>query len=69
MVHTAHWRYIKFLAGNKKILFENNIPSDGQIDRLQVVRQYPAGGGQLRDHVDPRKKSKSCHRINHGQDR
>ncbi len=52
-----HWRYIKFLAGNKKKSFENNIPSDGQIDRLQVVR-YPAGGGQLRDHVDPRKNQR-----------
>ena len=36
--------------------FENNIPSDGQADRLQVVR-YPAGG-QLRDHVDPRKNQR-----------
>ncbi len=52
-----HWRYVKFLAGNKKNAFENNIPSDGQIDRLQVVR-YPAGGGQLRDHVDPRKNQR-----------
>ena len=52
-----HWRYVKFLAGNKKKSFENNIPSDGQIDRLQVVR-YPAGGGQLRDHVDPRKNQR-----------
>ena len=52
-----HWRYIKYLAGNNKNKFENNIPSDGQIDRLQVVR-YPAGGGQLRDHVDPRKNQR-----------
>ena len=52
-----HWRYIKLLAGNKKKSFENNIPSDGQIDRLQIVR-YPAGGGQLRDHVDPRKNQR-----------
>jgi len=52
-----HWRYIKFLAGNKKNSFENNLPSDGQIDRIQIVR-YPAGGGQLRDHVDPRKNQR-----------
>ncbi len=52
-----HWRYIKFLAGNTKKAFENNIPSDGQIDRLQIVR-YPAGGGELRDHVDPRKNQR-----------
>ena len=52
-----HWRYIKFLAGNSKKKFENNIPSDGQIDRLQIVK-YPAGGGELRDHVDPRKNQR-----------
>ena len=52
-----HWRYIKFLAGNKKRKYENNSPSDGQIDRLQIVR-YPSGGGQLRDHVDSRKNQR-----------
>jgi len=52
-----HWRYIKFLAGNRKKKYENNIPSDGQIDRLQIVR-YPSGGGQLRDHVDSRKNQR-----------
>ena len=52
-----HWRYVKSLAGNGKNTFEKNIPSDGQIDRLQIVR-YPAGGGELRDHVDPRKNQR-----------
>ena len=52
-----HWRYVKLLAGNSKKKYENNIPSDGQIDRLQIVR-YPAGGGELRDHVDPRKNQR-----------
>ena len=52
-----HWRYVKCLAGNSKYSYEKNIPSDGQIDRLQLVR-YPAGGGQLRDHVDPRKNQR-----------
>ena len=52
-----HWRYVKNLAGNSKNKFEKNIPSDGQIDRLQIVR-YPAGGGELRDHVDPRKNQR-----------
>ena len=37
--------------------FENNIPSDGQIDRLQIVN-YPKGGGELRDHIDPRKNQR-----------
>ena len=52
-----HWRYVKCLAGNSKFAYEKNIPSDGQIDRLQIVR-YPSGGGQLRDHVDPRKNQR-----------
>jgi len=52
-----HWRYVKSLAGNGKFRFEKNIPSDGQVDRLQIVR-YPAGGGELRDHVDPRKNQR-----------
>ena len=52
-----HWRYVKSLAGNGKNQFEKNIPSVNQIDRLQIVR-YPAGGGELRDHVDPRKNQR-----------
>ncbi len=52
-----HWRYVKLLAGNKKFQFEKNIPSENQIDRLQIVN-YPNGGGELRDHVDPRKNQR-----------
>mgnify|MGYP000277050056 FL=1 len=52
-----HWRYIKSLAGNGKNQFEKNIPGNKQIDRLQIIR-YPAGGGELRDHVDPRKNQR-----------
>ena len=52
-----HWRYIKYLAGNKKKQFEYNVPSDKQIDRLQIVN-YPIGGGELRDHIDPRKNQR-----------
>jgi len=52
-----HWRYIKFLAGNEKRQYENNIPSDGQIDRLQIVR-YPSGGGELKEHIDSRKNQR-----------
>ncbi len=52
-----HWRYIKFLAGNNKFEYEKNIPSQEQIDRLQIVN-YPHGGGELRDHVDPRKNQR-----------
>ena len=52
-----HWRYIKYLAGNSKTAFEKNIPSEGQIDRFQIVN-YPHGGGELRDHEDPRKNQR-----------
>ncbi len=52
-----HWRYIKYLAGNGMYQYEKNIPSDGQIDRLQIVN-YPRGGGELRDHVDPRQNQR-----------
>ena len=52
-----HWRYVKLLAGNSKYQYENNIPSQNQIDRLQIVN-YPHGGGELRDHVDPRKNQR-----------
>ena len=52
-----HWRYVKLLAGNNKFKFENNIPSQNQIDRLQIVN-YPLGGGELRDHIDPRKNQR-----------
>ena len=52
-----HWRYVKSIAGNNKNQFERNIPSDNQIDRLQIIR-YPAGGGELRSHVDPRKNQR-----------
>ena len=52
-----HWRYVKYLAGNSRFKFEKNIPSQFQIDRLQIVN-YPHGGGELRDHVDPRKNQR-----------
>ena len=48
---------LKVYAGNGKNQFEKNIPSDNQVDRLQIVR-YPAGGGELRDHIDPRKNQR-----------
>ena len=52
-----HWRYVKYIAGNNKNSFEKNIPSQNQVDRLQIVN-YPRGGGELRDHVDPRKNQR-----------
>lgn len=52
-----HWRYVKFISGNEMTRYENNIPSDGQVDRLQIIL-YPQGGGQLREHEDPRKNQR-----------
>jgi hypothetical protein len=48
----SNWSYIKYLSGLKKNEYENNIPSNLIVDRLQVVN-YPSGGGELRDHTDP----------------
>ncbi len=45
------WRYIKIISGISKKEYENNIPSDYKIDRIQIVK-YPKGGGQLKDHID-----------------
>ena len=47
-----HWRIIKYLGGNDPYAYEKNIPSDGTVDRIQIVR-YPAGAGELRTHIDP----------------
>ena len=52
-----HWRYIKFVAGNGLTDYESNIPSQGQVDRLQIIN-YPRGGGELREHEDPRKNQR-----------
>jgi hypothetical protein len=52
-----HWRYVKFVAGNGLTDFESNIPSQGQVDRLQIIN-YPRGGGELREHEDPRKNQR-----------
>lgn len=46
------WRVIKHISGFKFNELEKNIPSDGIIDRLQVVR-YPLNEGYLEPHTDP----------------
>ena len=48
----SNWSYIKYLSGLEKNEYEQNIPSDLIVDRLQIVN-YPSGGGELRDHTDP----------------
>ncbi len=49
---TARWQYFKAVSGHEPHAFENNLPSNGVVDRLMFY-QYPSGGGQLKSHVDP----------------
>lgn len=51
------WRVYKFLGGYPARSYETNIPSDGVIDRIQIV-QYPIGAGELRRHTDPTKNQR-----------
>ncbi len=51
------WRVFKYLGGYPADAYERNLPSDGIIDRFQVVR-YPAGGGALESHTDPLQNQK-----------
>ena len=51
------WRVFKYLGGFPRDVYENNIPSTGPVDRIQIAR-YPAGGGGLDAHQDPYKNQK-----------
>jgi len=46
------WRKLKFISGYHNDVWENNIPSDGIVDRLQITK-YPPGEGQMEMHQDP----------------
>jgi|TARA_B110000259_G_scaffold186850_1_gene239129 hypothetical protein len=46
------WRVLKFISGYQENVWENTIPSDGIVDRIQVVR-YPPKSGFLELHQDP----------------
>jgi len=46
------WGYFKVLGGYHYDEYIRNLPKDGIIDRIQIVR-YPAGGGKLDAHFDP----------------
>ena len=46
------WRTLKYISGYKEDIFEKNIPSDGLVDRIQVVR-YPLNTGVIEPHTDP----------------
>lgn len=49
---TARWRIFKILMGLAEDAYERNVPSDGVVDRIQVVR-YPPSIGFLAPHQDP----------------
>ncbi len=49
---TERWRVFKLLMGLAPDAYEQNVPSDGVVDRVQVVR-YPPGIGFLAPHQDP----------------
>lgn len=49
---TRVWRPIKAVMGLEPTTYEQNLPSDGATDRVQVVR-YPPGIGYLEPHQDP----------------
>jgi hypothetical protein len=46
------WRTLKFISGYYEDIWEKNIPSNGIVDRLQVVRYQPNTGGMVA-HTDP----------------
>ena len=48
------WRVIKKLMGLDMYQYEKNLPKDGIVDRVQVVR-YPSKFGYLEPHSDPYK--------------
>ncbi|MBH66793.1 MAG: hypothetical protein CMM58_00410 [Rhodospirillaceae bacterium] len=50
-------RTIKYLSGLEKDAYETNLPSDGVIDRIQVLR-YPPGGGGISLHTDSGKNQR-----------
>jgi len=47
-----YWRLIRVLGGREPYSYEHNIPSDGIINRIQII-QYYAGGGTISPHYDP----------------
>lgn len=48
---TSRWRVVKRAMGLASTAYEANLPSDGVVDRIQVVR-YPPAIGFLEPHVD-----------------
>ena len=51
------YRALKALGGKSPTEYENNIPSTGKVDRIQLVH-YPAGTGKLDAHHDPKESQR-----------
>jgi hypothetical protein len=51
------YRAFKALGGKSPIEYEQNIPSTGKVDRIQLVH-YPAGTGRLEPHHDPKESQR-----------
>ena len=50
----GYWSKIKYLGGLSKNTFKNNLPKDGIVDRIQVVK-YPENTGYIEPHFhDPK---------------
>lgn len=49
---SAYWTILKTLNGLSPDSFEQNTPSQGWVDRIQII-QYPKGGGHISCHRDP----------------
>lgn len=54
---TPIWQTIKYFGGFARDAYESNLPHDGIVDRLQIVR-YPSGGGGLKTHIDAKHNQK-----------
>ena len=53
-----YWKTCKYLGGYSEEVYQDNLPSDGVIDRLQIA-QYPLGGGQISSHFDSAKNQRA----------
>ena len=47
-----YWELDKIFNGYLPDSFETNLPTDGLVDRIQIIN-YPRGGGHISTHTDP----------------
>jgi hypothetical protein len=51
------WKVFKLMGGFDSDEYKENIPSDGVVDRIQVIH-YPPGSGKISVHSDPYKNQR-----------